>query len=265
MRTGTPLHSLFDLSGRVAVLTGGAGLLGFQMARALCDAGARVTLASRDEAKCRAAAERLKALGGEAVGLAVDVTDPRDCDRLAREAAARWDRLDIWINNAAQVQGCAVPLEQQSPEDWKATLDACLNSVFYGAQAAARIMQAQKRGVIVNIASIYGLVSPDPRIYGDSGINSPPQYAAAKGGVVQLTRYLAVHLAPHHIRVNALSPGGFFDGHDPDFLANYNARTPLGRMGSETDLMGALVFLASDASAYVTGHNLVVDGGWTAW
>jgi NAD(P)-dependent dehydrogenase (short-subunit alcohol dehydrogenase family) len=265
MKPQTRLHSLFDLTERVAVLTGGAGLLGFQMACALSEAGARVVLASREEARCQAAAARLVERGGEAVGMTVDVTDPAACDRLARETIARLGRLDIWVNNAAHVQGCAAPLEQQSPQDWQATVDSCLNSVFYGAQAALRCMQAQERGVIINIASIYGLVSPDPRIYGDSGINSPPQYAAAKAGVVQLTRYLAVHLAPHGIRVNAITPGGFFDDHDPAFLRQYCEHTPLRRMGSETDLMGAIVYLASDASAYVTGHNLVVDGGWTAW
>jgi NAD(P)-dependent dehydrogenase (short-subunit alcohol dehydrogenase family) len=259
------LPSLFDLTGRVAVVTGGGGRLGFQMARALCEAGAGVVLASRDEEKCRRAAQRLEGLGGEAVAMAADVTDPASCDLLAQRTAARFGRLDIWVNNAAKVEGVGAALEAQTPEDWRATVDACLNSVFYGVQAAAGVMRAQGRGVIVNIASIYGLVSPDPRIYGDSGLNSPPQYAAAKGGVVQLTRYLAVHLAPHGIRVNSITPGGFLDGQDPDFVANYCARTPLGRMGNETDLMGAIVYLASDASAYVTGHNLVVDGGWTAW
>lgn len=259
------LPSLFDLTGRIAVITGGGGLLGFQMARALCEAGADVVLASRDEEKCRRAAERLAGLGGEAVAMAVDVTDPAACDLLAAKTVARFGRLDIWVNNAAKAEGSGVLLEAQTPEDWKTTVDACLNSVFYGAQAAAGPMRVQGRGVIVNIASIYGLVSPDPRIYGDSGLNSPPQYAAAKGGVVQLTRYLAVHLAPHGIRVNGIVPGGFLDGQDPDFVANYCARAPLGRMGNETDLMGAIVYLTSDASAYVTGHNLIVDGGWTAW
>src|SRR5262249_31985755 len=150
--------------------------------------------------------------------------DPASCDLLAQRTVGRLGRLDVWVNNAVQVKGSGVALEAQTPEDWKTTVDSCLNSVFYGAQAAAGVLGCQRRGVIVNIASIYGLVSPDPRIYGNSGLDSPPQYAAAKGGVLQLTRYLAVHLAPQGIRVNAITPGGFLDGQDPDFVANYCAR-----------------------------------------
>lgn len=259
------LPALFDLAGRVAVVTGGAGKLGLQMARALHEAGAVVVLASRDESKCRAAADDLAASGSPAYGMALDANEPDSCANLAARTAENHGGLDIWINNAAYVAGCGVSLDAQSPEDWHQTLDSCLSSVFFGSQAAAKVMAPGRRGVIVNIASVYGVVSPDPRIYGDSGINSPPQYAAAKGGVVQLTRYLAVHLAPDNIRVNAITPGGFYDGQDPDFVAGYCSRTPLGRMGNDTDLAGAIVYLASDASAYVTGHNLVVDGGWTAW
>ncbi|MFB3825823.1 MAG: SDR family oxidoreductase [Bryobacteraceae bacterium] len=260
------IRELFDLRERVAIVTGGAGKLGGQMCDALAEAGARVVVASRDLEKCRRKAESLP--GGSAVQ--VDVTGEASVRRMAEMVLAQSGRIDILVNNA--YSGAAARFEQMSAAEFESAARGALTSTFLCSQAVAPAMRAAGRGAIVNIASIYGMVSPDHRIYGRSGIDNPCNYGPAKAGVIQFTRWLATYLAPDGVRVNAITPGGFYNPafHErPDyedvFVANYRHKTPLGRMGGESDLKGAVVFLASDASRYVTGQNLVVDGGWTAW
>ena len=261
------IHQLFDLTGRVAIVTGGAGLLGKQFSQALAEAGAQVVIASRNQDNCQAWADQLSAAGYEALALPLDVTDPASSKALVASTVAHFGRLDILVNNA-YTRGVPAPPEELTPEAWRTWLDAGLSGAFYCAQAAAQPMLAQGSGSIINIGSIYGVVGTDVRMYPPGmPVNASAAYGAIKGGIVNLTRTLAVVWAPKGVRVNCLSPGGF-PGDGPinqEFAENFRAKVPLGRMGNSTDLKGAVVFLASDAGAYVVGQNLLVDGGWTAW
>lgn len=264
------IQELFDLRGQVAIVTGGAGRLGSQMCDGLAEAGAHVVVASRRLQPCQHKAEELTAKGVEASVRMIDVTVPDSWRDLINAVREELGRIDILINNA--YSGRLKRFEEMTLEDFESATRGALSSVFLGSQAVAPIMKAQRKGTIINIASIYGIVSPDHRIYGRTGMNSPCNYGAAKAGVAQLTRWLATYLAPDGIRVNCISPGGFYNekfrelqDYESVFVENYRHKTPLGRMGGETDLKGATVFLASSASEYMTGQNLVIDGGWTIW
>jgi NAD(P)-dependent dehydrogenase (short-subunit alcohol dehydrogenase family) len=201
-----------------------------------------------------------------ALPVALDVTDPESAQAMVAKTIDHFGRVDILVNNA-YTRGTPAPPEDLTAEAWRTWIDAGLSGVFYCAQAAARPMLAQGRGSIINISSMYGVVGVDVRIYPpDMPVNASAAYGAIKGGVVNLTRYLAVVWAPQGVRVNCISPGGF-PGNTihAEFAANFIDKVPQGRMGSPNDLKGALVLLASDAGAYIVGHNLLVDGGWTAW
>jgi 2-deoxy-D-gluconate 3-dehydrogenase len=275
----SPLPTLFDLTGRVAVLTGGAGLLGRQYTRTLLAAGAHVVVADVDGvAATREAAAAVADAGGTAVGLAVNVARRDQVVAMVDAAIDRWGRLDILINNAAidpkadaqAERALANTFEEFPLELWQQSLDVNLTGTFLCAQAAGRVMVPQGRGVIVNISSTYGVVAPDQRLYQRDGESEqrhfkPASYAVTKAGVAHLTRYLAAYWGPAGIRVNSLTPHGIFNGHDEQFLRRYNERTPLGRMARLDEMNGPLLFLVSDASSYMTGGNLIVDGGWTAW
>lgn len=260
---------MFDLSGRVAIVTGGAGKLGSQICEGLAEARAHVVVASRQLERCQRKAEELTAQGTEAFALPLEVTSKESWQHLVQDVTAKFGRLDILVNNA--YSGRLGRLEEMTLEDFESATRTGLSSVFLGSQAVVPIMRKVRKGVIINISSIYGIVSPDHRVYGRTGMNSPCNYGAAKAGIIQLTRWLATYLAPDGIRANSISPGGFYNEklrklEDYDhFVENYRYKTPMGRMGGETDLKGTAVFLASAASEYITGHNLVVDGGWTVW
>jgi NAD(P)-dependent dehydrogenase (short-subunit alcohol dehydrogenase family)/predicted dehydrogenase len=271
--------ALFNLSGRVAVLTGGAGLLGRQYIRTLLIAGARVLIADLDkDAAEREAAVAVADVGGEAIGLGVDVARPEDVAAMIDATLAMWGRLDILINNAAidpKTDGQADEALSNTFEDlplalWQHSLDVNLTGAFLCAQAAGRVMVRAGRGVIVNVSSTYGVVAPDQRLYQRDGEDEqrqfkPASYAVTKAAVAHLTRYLAAYWGGSGIRVNTLTPHGVFNGHDEQFVRRYSNRTPLGRMARIDEMNGPLLFLVSDASSYMTGANLVVDGGWTAW
>lgn len=261
---------LMNLKNRVAVVTGGAGRLGSQMCDALAEAGASVVVASRNWDRCRNKAEELSRQHSEAMAVAVDVTSPDSVRAMTEAVMARFGKIDILVNSA--YSGIHKAFEEMSAEEFQSALAGGVTSAFLCAQSVSRVMKRYGRGSIINIGSAYGVVSPDQRIYGNSAINSPCNYGAAKAGVIQFTRWLAIYLAPHGIRVNCLSPGGFYDeaqrskqDYEEVFVRRYSERTPLARMGGKTDLKGGVVFLASAASEYVTGHNLMIDGGWTAW
>jgi NAD(P)-dependent dehydrogenase (short-subunit alcohol dehydrogenase family) len=260
------IADLMRLDGRVAVITGGAGHLGRAMAAALVELGAKVALVDRDPAATDAAAV---ALGSAAAGFAVDLADDAAVRALPDAVNAKLGGLDILINNAAFVgtstlEGWVVPFAEQSVETWRKCLDVNLTAAFALTQAAAPRLAASGHGSVINIASIYGVVGPDYGLYAGTAMGNPAAYAASKGGLIQLTRWLSTTLAPK-VRVNALTPGGIARGQAQSFVDRYVSRTPLGRMATETDMIGAVAYLASDLSAYVTGQNLVVDGGWTAW
>ena len=305
----TNLPELFDLTGRVAIITGGAGLLGTEFCRTLAEAGAAVTIADMDGDSAARVADSLTRNGFRALGQKTDVTEPDSVTRAVAATLEAFGRLDILVNSAAldpkvrgqetRNQGSGTrnrelgesltpnPLTPSlltsnsltppplSPtfEDyplklWQQAIDVNLTGAMLCCQAAVRPMLEQGSGVIINIASIYGLAAPDQRLYQRKG--QPPQYKPAyytvtKAGLLGLTKYLAAYYAGKNIRVNALTPGGVFNDHDDEFVKAYAAHAVMGRMAEKDEMNGALLFLASDASKYMTGTNLIVDGGWTTW
>ena len=267
----------FSLEGRTALVTGGAGLLGRQFTQALGEAGANVVVADLNLGQASVHAQTLAGAGLNAMAVQVDVTDPASAEAMAQQAVAAFGSLDVIVNSAALdpkfdpenlYDQSANAFETYPLDSWKQALDVNLTGMFLTCQAAARQMVRQGSGVIVNICSIYGLVGPDQRLYerpDGPRQYKPVYYTVSKAGVLGLTKYLATYYAGQRIRVNALTPGGVFNQHDETFLKVYSARTVMGRMARQDEMSGAVVFLASDASSYMTGANLVVDGGWTAW
>ncbi len=261
------IAELSRLDGRAALVAGGAGHVGLAVCEALTELGARVAVADRDAAACRRRAAELPE--GSAVAVPADLSDERSARRAIRDAARRLGGLDILVHAAAfvgttRVAGWAEPFRRQSAKAFDAALRVNLTSAFVLAQEAAPLLAASGRGSVILFSSIYGLVGPDMSLYSGTRMANPAGYGASKGGLVQLTRHLATVLAPR-VRVNAISPGGIERGQPRRFQARYRARAPLRRMAREEDLKGAVAYLAGDLSSYVTGHDLVVDGGWTAW
>ena len=261
---------LMDLNGRVALITGGAGHIGAAMGDALAELGASIVVLDLSPEACATEAERIHAsYDVETLPLAADLTKDLTEQPVFQQVLDRFGRLDILVNCAAlvgtsELKGWGVPFPQQSIETWKMALDVNLTAPFGLVQASAELMARSGHGSVINISSIYGMVGPDMRLYQDADMGNPAAYAASKGGIIQITRWLATVLAPK-VRVNSISPGGVWRGQPESFHQKYVSRTPLGRMAAEEDFKGAVAYLASDLSAYVTGHNLVVDGGWTAW
>src|SRR5262249_49082091 len=275
---GLVVTDAFDVSGRIIIVTGGAGLLGREYGRTLVASGASVVLADINDASVAAVASGLRDQPGTALGLGVDVTEEASVAQLVRTTLTTFGRIDGLVNNAAlnpsfvghRTAEFDLPFEQYSLELWNRTLAVNLTGMFLCAREVAPTMLAQHRGVIVNVSSTYGLVGPDQRLYeadapgGQRGYK-PVAYSVTKSGVLGFTRYLAAHWAGTGIRVNTLTPGGVFNDQPEAFVRRYSARTPLGRMADCHEYSAALLFLVSDASSYMTGANLVVDGGWTAW
>jgi len=259
----------FRLDGKVAVVTGGARTLGRDMAEALAEAGSHLVITSRDSARAEStAAEIARTFGVEVLPLPLDVREHGQVAEMAARAAAWKGQVDILINNAGGGSGkgpCG--LFDRHPEDVIGLISTNLIGTLFCCQEVGRVMAQQGHGKIVNIASMAGLVGRDRRMYQRSGLNQQPvDYAAAKAGVIGMTRDLAAVLAPYGVYVNSISPGGFERGQPEAFVTAYSDRTPLGRMGRDgVDIKAAALFLVSPASDYVTGHNLVVDGGFSTW
>lgn len=259
------------LDGQVAVVTGGAGILGRVFCRALADAGAQVAVLDLLEEQARAAASDI---GEAAAGFGCDVSDPASVGAAVDAVMARFGRIDVLVNNAAtktaDVRAFFEPFETYSLETWREVMGVNIDGMFLMAQAVGREMLKAGSGRIIQTASIYGLVGPDDRIYDGSDylggpINTPAVYSASKAAVVGLTKWLATHWAARGVRVNCLVPGGVSSGQNGVFDEKYSARTPMGRMARAEEMAPPLLFLASEASSYVTGQVLAVDGGWTAW
>jgi NAD(P)-dependent dehydrogenase (short-subunit alcohol dehydrogenase family) len=250
---------LFRLDGQVALITGGGGAIGTAMAGGLASAGAAITIADRREDDAEATVAALRAAGANAEAVVGDVTVEQDVQRTVKATVARWGRLDILINGAGI--GARHPADGYPLDRWQAVLDVNLTGTFLFCREAGAVMLAAGRGSIINIASIAGLV----------GYNGNPAYLASKGGVVQLTRALAVEWATRGVRVNAIAPGVIDTKmiataveNDPDFYDAFKKKHPVNRFGTADELVGPALFLASNAASYVTGHILAVDGGYVA-
>ena len=276
MLSENPL-SRFDLTGRVAIVTGGAGQLGRGYCPALAAVGAHVVVADiRADDAASLADEITETTGLQALAIGTDVSEPDSVKSLLTQTLARFGHVDILVNNAAldpkfdpsQAGKHSSRFEDLSYEMWQQAMAVNITGMFLCAQAVAKPMLDAGRGAIVNVSSTYGLVGPDQRLYqreGQPAQFKPVTYSVAKAAAIGLTRYLATYFAGTGIRVNALTPGGVFAGHDDEFVRRYSAKTVLGRMADRDEMSSALLFLVSDASSYMTGANLVVDGGWTAW
>lgn len=263
------LADLMSLKGRTALVVGGAGLLGGEISFVLAELGARVLIASRDLDKCQEFAARVSRRypSAKAVGFAVDIMQPDSIRALADAAGRAADgELDILVNSGWS--GRKNTFESISDEDWDLDIEVCLNGVFRTVKAVVPLLKP-RRGCILSIASMYGHIAPDYRMYDSERFANPPSYGAAKAGVIQLTKYLASFLAPHGIRANCISPGPFpFEStqtENPDFIARLAAKNPINRIGRPIDLKGAAALLCTDAGAYMTGQNICVDGGWAVW
>ena len=266
----------FDLSGRVAVVTGACGLLGRQFCRGLAQFGANVALLDvRAEALRVDAAKLANDHGVRTVGIDCDVSDPSAVERAIHSVLGQLGGIDILLNNAQSTttdpRAYFAPFENYDPAEWRRVLSIDLDGMALVAQAVCRHMTRSGRGgSLIQMASIYGAFGPDNRIYADAqyrgaAINTPAVYSVGKAGVLGLTRWLATSYASHGIRANAIIPGGVEDGQSAEFQTRYSARVPLGRMARRDEVVGAMIWLASDASSYVTGQGIFVDGGLSAW
>lgn len=242
------------MSGKVVIVTGGSGLIGSEVMRELRDKGYRPVnfdLSVQND------------LGNGTCQC--DITNPESVNRAIKEVVDAYGSIDGLVNNAyPRTSDWGKPVDEILIESWKKNVDMQMNSVFYITQQVLQQMVERKSGSVVNIASIYGVVGNDPTLYENTGISAPAAYSAIKGGLINLTRYLASHYGQHGIRVNALSPGGIFDHQDPKFVEAYERRVPMRRMGTPNDIAPVVQFLLSDDAKYVTGQNIVVDGGYTA-
>lgn len=262
------VKDLFDLSGRIAIVTGGYGLYGRSISEALAEAGASVVIAARNEEKSQALASELVDRGLEATAVPYDQADEFSVLHLITTVVERFSRLDILVNNAV-LRTEPEDLDQMTVSAWQKQQAVNSTGLAVICREAVRVMRRQQSGSIINISSIQGVVGPCFPVYGKTGMTSPAYYTYEKWGMVGLTKWMANRYGQDNIRVNCISPGGYIaersDDDTNEFVRNYKKLTPLGRFADEDDIKGPVVFLASDAAKYVTGHNLVVDGGWTSW
>ncbi len=274
MENPTLAQNMFSLKDKVAIVTGALGLIGRHHCRALVEAGASVVVCDLNEVECADFASSLSVLS---LGISADITDKKSVINLKEKVLANYGRIDILVNNAAINDKFEDPqsaltesmFENYPVEMFKKSLDVNVIGMFLCCQIVGSEMAERGTGSIINVASTYGIVAPDQSIYknekGEQTFYKSVAYPVTKGAVISFTKFLAAYWGSKGIRVNTLSPGGVQDNQDEFFIKNYSRKTPLGRMAHPTDYKGALVFLASDASSYMTGANLIVDGGWTAW
>jgi NAD(P)-dependent dehydrogenase (short-subunit alcohol dehydrogenase family) len=252
----------FSLKSKVVILTGAAGLYGRGLTSRLADAGARLVIASRNVDNLRRVVEEEQQHGHDLFAEPLDLSSKQSVIELVERVLERFGRIDGLINNAylrVMKGGPAGPVEQ-----WEESLKANATGLLNITRACGEAMCKQGSGSIVNIGSILGVVGPNPWLYEGTSMSAPPDYFFNKGGMGQLTRYFASWYGSHNVRVNCLSPGGYFNHQDPKFLERYEKMTMLGRMANDDDLAGAVIFLLSDSSSYITGTNIPVDGGYTA-
>ena len=267
--------NLFSLTGKVAVVTGGAGLLGQVFCQALVTAGANVAIIDLDkQAADKTATTIEKAETQKVIAVECDITSPESVSVMVKTVVTQLGGIDILLNNAASkgsnLDQFFAPFENYSLQAWREVMAVNIDGLFLVAQSVGSQMKKQGGGSIIQVSSIYGVVAPDQRIYQGSeyngrAINTPAVYSVSKAAVLGLTSYLSTYWADSKIRVNTLTPGGIASGQNSEFNQKYSNRVPLGRMGEASELTGALIYLASDASSYVTGQNIIVDGGLSVW
>ncbi len=259
----------FSLNGKIAMVTGGTGLFGKPISTALAEAGAHVIIASRNITKCSELANELKSSGFSAEGCYLDLAKEVSITALVDHTINNHGRIDILVNNAVSREGYK-KLEDTTKSDWEAAQSINATGLMLITKYIVAEMVKQNSGSIINIGSIQGAVGPNFEVYGNTGMTSPLNYTYDKWGMVGLTKWMANYYGKYNVRVNCISPGGYGPGVEAafgenEFTENYRRLTPLGRFANDEDIKGPVIFLASDASAYITGHNLLVDGGWTSW
>lgn len=262
----------FDLTGKVVVVTGGTGLLGSAYCHGMAEHGAHVVMADLATTNPVDKAKAIKtSVGCEAIGIVCDVSSEAQVVDLFKQVMAKFGHVDVVLNNAAATgehlmrEGAVfTSFEDSTLAVWESAISVNLTGIYLVAREGGKAMLQSGGGSLVNVSSTYGVVGPDHRIYEGMKFNSLPSYAAAKAGVHGLTRWLATYWGDKGIRVNTLVPGGVENNHDPEFVRRYKERTPLRRMARQEEMVGMMVFLASDASSYCTGQQYFVDGGWTA-
>lgn len=255
----------FSLKDRIVVVTGGAGLIGTQVSWAFAQSGAYVIIVENNLERAEKLEKDICIKGYEAKAVFIDITSEADVENTVTDIVNRKGRIDVWVN-------CAYPrtsdwgnkFEDIEFDSWRKNIDMHLNGYFLCCQKVFEVMKKQNQGNIINFSSIYGIVGPKFSIYEDTKMTMPAAYSAIKGGIINFTRYLASYGGKYNIRVNAICPGGVFDNQDPIFVKKYNDNTPLGRMGMPEEMVGPVLFLASNAASFITGQIIAVDGGWTA-
>ena len=257
-------NNLFSLQDKVAVVTGGAGLIGKELIRGLAEAGATCILAEIDENRGEKVAEELKRRKLNVIFRYLDITKEKSVSGLIKFIDKKFGRIDIWVNSAyPKTKDWQAKFEDIKFASWKKNIDMHLNGYFICCQKIAEYMKKKKSGSVINFASIYGIAGPDFSIYKNTKMTMPAPYSAIKGGIITFTRYLASYYGKYNIRINCVSPGGVWDKQPNIFVKRHIEKIPLKRMANKEDIVGAIIFLASDAASYVTGHNLVIDGGWS--
>lgn len=264
--TETIFPDKFSLHEKTAVVTGGTGLIGKPVVTGLAQAGAKVYIADIDEKAGNELEKTLHKKGLSSEWIRLDITDISSIKSCIKTVIEREKKIDIWVNCAyPRTTDWSTKFEDIKYKSWKKNVDMHLNGYFLCCQQIAEQMKKQKKGSIINLGSIYGVVGPDFSIYAGSNTTMPAAYAAIKGGIINFTRYLATYYAKDGIRVNAVCPGGIYDNQPAVFVKKYAEKTPMGRMGYPEEIAGPVIFLASESSSYITGHILMVDGGWTVW
>ena len=267
MTKSSKMGDIFSLKGKVVLVTGSVGLLGAKICEGLCQYNAKLAMTDINKDRLsRLSKELSKDYSAEVLSLFMDIADEKSVEDGLTKILDGFGSIDVLLNNAYPYnKNYGRIYEDIDFKDWQENVDMHLNGYFNVTHKVSKIMMKQRRGNIINIGSIYGVLGPHFGIYEGTGITMPAEYSAIKGGIINFTRYLATYLAVYNIRVNSISPGGIFDDQSPRFVKRYSKEVPLGRMASPEDIVGGVIYLSSDASRYVTGHNLMIDGGWSIW
>lgn len=262
----TDMH-FSDLKGKIVVITGATGLIGKALCRGFIDQGSTLIITSRNKENGKQLEKELNELQiGESTYFKLDISKEKNVKDLISFLENEFSRLDVFINCSwPKTDDWMENVEKVPFESIKQNLVQHLGGYFLCSQKAAILMKKQKLGSIINFSSIYGVVGPNFSIYNNTEMTCPPVYPLIKGGIITMTKYFATYFAKYNIKVNCISPGGIFNHQDSNFVKRYGEHTPLGKMGKPNDITGVALFLASESSSYITGQNILVDGGWTAW